>query len=177
MHHDIVSGAKIKPYDDHDDDKQTFSFPRYKEYRDQQAKLHASWREREDARQAAIARGDPNPPPAEPDPTAEREIGLLGLFKFFFWVAVGILLAGKFVTGEWMWGGGGKAWVSVRKWLPEQQRLFSERLLAQFDGVDPEKPIYLAVRGSSSGSPYSSPLPPPLSCCLSMWGYVGVQGL
>jgi hypothetical protein len=79
---------------------------------------------------------------------------VLGLCKFLFWVAVGLVLAGKFVTGEWMWGsggGGGRAWVKVRRWLPEgvvggkQQRLFSEKLLAQFDGVDPEKPIYLAV--------------------------------
>lgn len=54
-----------------------------------------------------------------------------------------------------MWGGGGRAWVNVRRWLPEavggqQQRLFSEKLLAQFDGGDPEKPIYLAVSISLS---------------------------
>jgi hypothetical protein len=142
--------GETKSYNNDD----TISFlSRHKEYRDEQAKLHAAWFEREEARQAAIARGDPNPPRAEPDPTAEREIGLLGLCKFLFWVALGLLLAGKFVTGEWMWGGGGratKAWVNVRRWLPEvvggkQQRLFSENLLAQFDGGDPEKPIYLAV--------------------------------
>jgi hypothetical protein len=121
---------------------------RYKEYRDEQAKLHAAWLEREQARQAAIARGDPNPPAAERDPTAEREIGLLGLLKFLFWLVVVVLLTGKFVTGEWMWGDGGRAWVNVRRWLPvnQQQRLFSEGLLAKFDGNDPEKPIYIAVR-------------------------------
>jgi hypothetical protein len=121
---------------------------RYKKYRDSQAKLHAAWLEREEARQAAIARGDPNPPAAEPDPTAEREIGLLGLLKFLFLLGVVVLLAGKFVTGEWMWGEGGRAWVNVRRWLPvgQQQRLFSETLLAKFDGSDPEMPVYIAVR-------------------------------
>ncbi|KAI9433298.1 cytochrome b5 [Lactarius indigo] len=79
-------------------------FLSYKNYRDQQAKLHAAWREREDARLAAIARGDPDPPRAEPDPTAQKEIGLLGLFKFLAYLFVGVLLAGKFVTGEWGWG-------------------------------------------------------------------------
>lgn len=129
---------------------------RYKEYRDEQAKLHAAWLERDEARRAAIARGDPNPPRAEGDPTAEREIGVLGLAKFLFWLVVGLLLAGKFVTGEWMWGG--RAWVNVnvRRWLPVvgegggqgQQRLFSEKLLANFDGSVPEGPIYLAVSGA-----------------------------
>ena len=123
----------------------------HKAYRDEQAKLHAAWREREEARLAAIARGDPNPPPAEPDPTAEREIGLLGLLKFLFYVLLVVLLAGKFVTGEWAWGMGDSVGrvVDVRRWWPPlmaQQRLFSERLLAQFDGSDTEKPIYIAVR-------------------------------
>jgi hypothetical protein len=138
----------------------SYLFSRYKAYRDEQAKIHAAWREREDARLAAIARGDPNPPAAEPDPTAEREVGLLGLLKFFFYLALVVLLAGKFVTGEWMWGSANEAdggtlvgsWiVGARKWwlAPGQQRLFSEGLLAAFDGSDAEKPIYLAVRGDS----------------------------
>jgi hypothetical protein len=72
-----------------------------------------------------------------------------------------VLLAGKFVTGEWSWGAaaqGGSlgAWANVRSWWPAQQRLFSERLLGQFDGTVSDKPIYLAVRmffllGHSSG--------------------------
>lgn len=122
-------------------------FLAYKAYRDEQERLHAEWREREDARQAAIARGDSNPPPAEPDPTAEKEIGILGLLKFLMWVALAVLLAGKFVTGEWMWGRGDGAWASVRKLWPVQQRLFSERLLGTFDGGEPDRPIYLAIDG------------------------------
>ncbi len=116
---------------------------RYKTYRDEQAKLHAAWREREDARLAAIARGDPNPPRAEPDPTAQREIGLLGLLKFFVYVLVGALLAGKFVTGEWGWG---IQTADLRRLWPSQQRLFSESLLARFDGTFEQNPLYIAVR-------------------------------
>ena len=77
---------------------------RYKAYRDEQAKLHAAWRARENERLAAIARGDPNPPPAEADPIAQREISLLGLLKFLIYLTIGSLLAGKFVTGKWDWG-------------------------------------------------------------------------
>ncbi|KAN0131239.1 cytochrome b5 [Lactarius tabidus] len=120
-------------------------FLKYKAYRDEQAKLHAAWRVREDARLAAIARGDPNPPPAEADPTAQREIGFLGLLKFLVYLLVGILLAGKFVTGEWGWGMDGVA--QVRKLWPTQMRLFSEDLLGKFDGSVEGRPIYLAIDG------------------------------
>ncbi|KAH8984598.1 cytochrome b5-like heme/steroid binding domain-containing protein [Lactarius akahatsu] len=119
-------------------------FLSYKNYRDEQAKLHAAWREREDARLAAIARGDPNPPRAEPDPTAQTEIGLLGLLKFLVFLFVGVLLAGKFVTGEYGWG---VETAQLRKLWPTQQRLFSESLLARFDGTIEGIPIYLAIDG------------------------------
>ena len=130
-----------------------FFFSRHKAYRDEQARLHAAWLERENARQAAIARGDPNPPAFEPDPTDEaavREIGLLGLCKFLVYVLLAVLLAGKFVAGEWLWGWEDAGTAGVRRtvgWLwPGQMRLFSEGLLGEFDGSDPHKPIYLAVR-------------------------------
>ncbi|KAH9017989.1 cytochrome b5 [Lactarius pseudohatsudake] len=119
-------------------------FLSYKNYRDEQAKLHAAWREREDARLAAIARGDPNPPRAEPDPTAQKEIGLLGLLKFLAFLFVGVLLAGKFVTGEYGWG---VETAQLRKLWPTQQRLFSESLLARFDGTIEGIPIYIAIDG------------------------------
>ena len=124
-------------------------FLRYKAYRDEQAKLHAAWLERENARQAAIARGDPNPPPAEPDPSDEaavREIGLLGLCKFLIYVLLVVMLAGKFVTGEWFWGGEADVRRTLWRLWPAEQRLFSENLLAEFDGRDPHKPLYIAVR-------------------------------
>ncbi|KAH9991490.1 cytochrome b5 [Russula vinacea] len=129
-------------------------FLAHKAYRDEQARLHAAWLERENARQAAIARGDPNPPAFEPDPSDEaavREIGLLGLCKFLVYVLLVVLLAGKFVAGEWLWGWDGVGAANVRRtvdWLwPGQMRLFSEGLLGEFDGTDPHKPIYLAIDG------------------------------
>jgi hypothetical protein len=124
-------------------------FLRYKAYRDEQAKLHAAWLERENARQAAIARGDPNPPPAEPDPSDEaavREIGLLELCKFLIYVLLVVMLAGKFVTGEWFWGGEADVRRTLWRLWPAEQRLFSEKLLAEFDGSDLHKPLYIAVR-------------------------------
>ena len=41
--------------------------------------------------------------PEEQDPTAEKEIGLLGLLKFIFYVVLIITLSGKFITGSFFW--------------------------------------------------------------------------
>jgi hypothetical protein len=71
---------------------------------------------------------------------------LLGLCKFLVYVLLAALLAGKFFTGEWFWGGEADVRKSLWKLWPTEQRLFSESLLAEFDGNDPHKPLYLAVR-------------------------------
>jgi hypothetical protein len=75
-----------------------------------------------------------------------HEVGLLGLCKFLVYVLLAALLAGKFVTGEWFWGGEADVRKSLWKLWPAEPRLFSESLLAEFDGSDPHKPIYLGVR-------------------------------
>jgi hypothetical protein len=75
-----------------------------------------------------------------------REVGLLGLCKFLVYALLVALLAGKFVTGEWFWGGEADVRKTLWKLWPAEQRLFSESLLAEFDGSDPHKPLYLAVR-------------------------------
>lgn len=75
-----------------------------------------------------------------------HEIGLLGLCKFLVYLLLALLLAGKFVTGEWFWGGEADVRKSLWKLWPTEQRLFSESLLAEFDGSDPHRPLYLAVR-------------------------------
>jgi hypothetical protein len=75
-----------------------------------------------------------------------HEIGLLGLCKFLVYVLLAVLLAGKFVTGEWFWGGEADVRKTLWKLWPAEQRLFSDSLLAEFDGSDPHKPLYLAVR-------------------------------
>ena len=71
---------------------------------------------------------------------------MLGLCKFLVYVLLAALLAGKFVTGEWFWGNEAGVRKSLWKLWPTEQRLFSESLLSEFDGNDPHKPLYLAVR-------------------------------
>jgi len=108
-----------------------------------------------------------------------REIGLLGLCKLLVYVLLAVLLAGKFVTGEWFWGGEADVRKSLWKLWPAEQRLFSESLLAEFDGSDPHRPLYLAVR-----CVIAIFFPPPPVCvtcqqfpfCCSSLSWLGRQG-
>lgn len=109
--------------------------------------------------------------PEERDPTAEEEIGLMGLLKFILCLVVVFALAGKFITGSYTWEYESK-WTQLKTfwpvsvvsfalgWIRDEsfllkttQSLFSERYLSEFDGSIPGKPIYLAV------SPYPRLLP------------------
>ena len=109
-----------------------------------------------------IARGE-KVGPLEPDPTAHKEVGLLDLLKFVLYLMTAIALAGKFITGSFTWEYETK-WLLlktywpvgtdvplriteslIRHYLQTGQRLFSERLLAEFDGATSGKPIYLAA--------------------------------
>ena len=60
----------------------------------------------------------------------------------------GLLLAGKFVTGEFVTGeyGWGLKQANLSRYWPMQQRVFSESLLARYDGTFEQNPLYLAVR-------------------------------
>ncbi|KAH0587123.1 Neuferricin [Termitomyces sp. J132] len=131
-------------------------FLAYKEYRDQQEALHAAWVERNNQREAKIARGEEVGPP-EPDPTAQKEVGLLGLLKFLLYITLFIALSGKFFTGSYTWEYESK-WTQLKTYWPTNQRLFSERLLAEHDGRVPGRPIYLAIDGDvydvSKGAAY-----------------------
>ncbi|KAK7471114.1 hypothetical protein VKT23_002529 [Stygiomarasmius scandens] len=121
-------------------------FLAHKEYQDKQKQLHEAWLERKKIRDEKIARGE-EVGPEEKDPTAQQEIGAFGLFKFFLCLIIFAALAGKFFTGSYTWDYQGK-WVQLKTYLPEgNQRLFSERLLAEFDGSKPGRPIYLAIDG------------------------------
>lgn len=80
----------------------TCSLHRYSEYRTKREKEHQVWEERMQARAEKIARGEDGGP-VEPDPTEEPEVGCLGLLKFVLYVAVFALLAGKFITGSFLW--------------------------------------------------------------------------
>jgi len=99
--------------------------------------------ERKKERDAKLARGE-KVGPEERDPTAQEEVGILGLLKFLVYVLIIIALAGKFFTGSFTWEYDGK-WTRLKTYWPTNQRLFSEGLLAQFDGTDINKPVYLAI--------------------------------
>ncbi|KAG6866012.1 hypothetical protein C0991_009684 [Blastosporella zonata] len=131
-------------------------FLAYKEYRLQQEALHAAWVERMKERDAKIARGEKVGPP-ERDPTEQHEVGLAGLLKFLLYLILFTALAGKFFTGSYTWEYESK-WTQLKTYWPTNQRLFSERVLAQHDGSVIGRPIYLAIDGDvydvSKGAAY-----------------------
>ncbi|TFK74445.1 cytochrome b5 [Pluteus cervinus] len=120
-------------------------FLAYKEYRAKREAEHEAWLERKKEREAKIARGE-KVGPEERDPTAEPEVGILGLLKFVVYLLLFITLAGKFFTGSYVWESDSK-WLRLKTYMPTGGRLFSEGLLAEYDGTTPDKPIYLAIDG------------------------------
>ncbi|KAF9224348.1 cytochrome b5 [Gyrodon lividus] len=121
-------------------------FLAYKEYKDQQQQQHQDWLQRKKEREDKIAQGE-KVGPEERDPTAEEEVGLLGLLKFIVYLLLIIALAGKFFTGSFSWEYDGK-WARLKTYWPESSgRLFSESYLLTFDGTDLDKPLYLAIDG------------------------------
>ncbi|KIL00453.1 hypothetical protein PAXRUDRAFT_129775 [Paxillus rubicundulus Ve08.2h10] len=121
-------------------------FLAYKEYKDQQQQLHQEWVQRKKEREEKIARGE-KVGPEERDPTAEEEVGLLGLLKFIVYLLLVVALAGRFFTGSFVWEYDGK-WTRLKTYWPESSgRLFSESYLATFDGTDLDHPLYIAIDG------------------------------
>ncbi|KAH7930041.1 cytochrome b5 [Leucogyrophana mollusca] len=118
-------------------------FLAYQQYKEKKEQEHQEWLKKKEERDAKIARGE-KVGRLEPDPTAEEEVGLLGLLKFIVYLLVIIALAGKFFTGHYLWEYDGK-WVQLKTYWPSGDRLFSESFLATFDGTDENKPIYLAI--------------------------------
>ncbi|KAF8803744.1 cytochrome b5 [Phlegmacium glaucopus] len=166
----LASGEEPPPYKDTSTDKvpdpcipnrmvsnkaANRPFLAYKEYRDKQEALHAAWLEKKKARDEKIARGE-KVEPLERDPTAEEEIGLLGILKFIVIVLVCVALAGKFFTGSYTWEHRSK-WLHMKTYWPQNQLLFSERQLTQYNGQD-GRPLYLAIDGDvydvSKGAAY-----------------------
>jgi hypothetical protein len=66
-------------------------------------------------REGKIARGeDPGPLVVDEE---DQEVGCLGFMKFLLYCALFILLASKFVTGDWLWEYNGK-WSKIHSYLP-----------------------------------------------------------
>ncbi|KAG0240970.1 hypothetical protein BGX31_001552 [Mortierella sp. GBA43] len=76
------------------------------------------------------------------DTTSAVLYGLVVSVLFFF-------LASYVITDTWLWGYNGKY---------RPQIVLTQKELAQYDGTDPEKPVYLAVKGEvfdvTGGSAY-----------------------
>ncbi|KIJ19852.1 hypothetical protein PAXINDRAFT_178625 [Paxillus involutus ATCC 200175] len=122
-------------------------FLAYKEYKDRQQQLHQDWVQRKKEREEKIARGE-KVGPEERDPTAEEEVGLLGLLKFIVYLLLIVALAGRFFTGSFVWEYDGK-WIRLKTYWPESSgRLFSESYLATFDGTSLDHPLYIAIDGN-----------------------------
>jgi len=79
--------------------------------------------EKKKARDEAIGRGD-KVDPLEPDPTAQEEVGLLGLLKFIIVVLFCIALAGKFITGSYTWESD-SIWLQAKTYFPVSSRRLS----------------------------------------------------
>ncbi|KAI0662943.1 cytochrome b5 [Cubamyces menziesii] len=118
-------------------------FLAYAQYRAEREKAHTDWLQRKKEREEKLARGE-DVGPEEPDPTEEPEVGCLGLLKFILYATLFIVLAGKFFTGSYLWE---MEPPNLKQFIPTTQRLFSEGQLAQFDGTDPGKPVYIAIDG------------------------------
>jgi len=118
-------------------------FLSYTNYRQKQSEKHEAWLKRKQEREEKIKKGE-KVGPEEKDPTAEVEVGLLGLLKFLVYVLIIVALAGKFVTGSFVWNYEDKI-PAFKSLIPSGDRLFSEDGLTKFDGTDPKKPIYLAI--------------------------------
>lgn len=88
----------------------------YHEYKLEQQRQHQAWLQRKKEREEKLARGE-KVGPEERDPTAEEEVGLLGLLKFIVYLLLVITLAGKFFTGSFLWEYDGK-WARLKTYWP-----------------------------------------------------------
>ncbi|SAL99239.1 hypothetical protein [Absidia glauca] len=62
------------------------------------------------------------------------------------WVVAFFFLGSYLLTESWTWGYRGK-WTNLHTYLPAKQLVFTEKELLQYDGSNPNLPIYLAVDG------------------------------
>ncbi|KAG0197806.1 hypothetical protein BGX28_008699 [Mortierella sp. GBA30] len=88
----------------------------------------------------------------EAQPTWRQAIlqGFLLSILFFF-------LSSYLITDTWVWGYNGK-YLNWRRYIPRKDIVLTQLELAHYDGSDPAKNIYLAVKGEifdvTAGRPY-----------------------
>jgi hypothetical protein len=79
---------------------------RYTEYRRKEEAERQARKQRNKERLEKMARGETVGPPEKED--LEEEIGLWGLVKFLIFAVACIMLAGHFITGDYLWDYKGK---------------------------------------------------------------------
>ncbi|PVG03587.1 cytochrome b5 [Serendipita vermifera] len=125
--------------------KANMPFISYKKWKDaEEAK-----EKRKKLRQEKKERGEPlSDWEDDPDAPREEESFFVTTIKTLFIIVAIVALSGKFVTGSMTWGYQGK-WVQWRTYWPFEGSgsLFTEQMLAKYDGSDPKLPIYLAIDG------------------------------
>ncbi|KAG8955580.1 hypothetical protein FRC04_007571 [Tulasnella sp. 424] len=118
----------------------------YQDYKRKQAEQEAAKAERQRIRAEKIARGEE----VGPDPDEKKPSAAGTFIKIFILGLLMTLYAGYFVTGDPWWGYENK-WLTVRHWaslIPDgTQKMYTESMLAKYDGTDPEKPVLLAIDG------------------------------
>ena len=101
--------------------------------------MHAEWLKMKKERDDKIARGE-EVGPLESDPTAVQEVGLLGLLKFVLYTVLVFSLAGKFITGSFVWGHESK-WLQLKTYLPVQSKSIQSENRG-FDAFDRKTSVY-----------------------------------
>ncbi|KAG0225848.1 hypothetical protein BGW42_004074 [Actinomortierella wolfii] len=87
----------------------------------------------------------------------KQKLGKSAVAQIIVLPIVFFFLMSYLVTDSWLWGYQGK-YSNWRRWLPRKNLVFTPEELAQYDGTDPNKPIYLAIKGEvfdvTSGGPF-----------------------
>ncbi|KAG8975359.1 hypothetical protein FRB90_009550, partial [Tulasnella sp. 427] len=118
----------------------------YQDHKRKQAEEAAAKAQRQRIRAEKVACGEE----VGPDPDEERPSAAGGLLKVLVLALLMALYAGYFVMGDPFWGYENK-WLTARHWaslIPDgTQKMYTESMLAKYDGTDPEKPLLLALDG------------------------------
>ena len=91
----------------------------------QQKAEHEAWLQRKKEREQKLAKGE-DVGPEEPDPTAEVEVGVIGLLKFFVYCLIFFALAGKFFTGSFLWNYESHL-PTLKSWIPVRSKISPRR--------------------------------------------------
>ncbi|KAG8765964.1 hypothetical protein FRC15_006670 [Serendipita sp. 397] len=125
--------------------KANMPFIKYGKWKEEQAEIEERRKRRAEKRKRGEELSDWED---DPDQKKEEESALVVFFKTLFVLVVIFTLSGKFVTGSLTWGYQGK-WIQWRTYWPFEGsgNLFTEQMLAKYDGSNPSLPIYIAIDG------------------------------